>query len=136
MNEREEGFTLIELLVVIIIIGILAAIAVPTFLKQRNKGWEAGAKSELAAIAIAEETWNTDNSTYTSTTTDLTSTGYNLNADIVVAYSGVSATGYTACAVNKNGGNIYRISNTSGTPVVAAGATKVGSNPITGITGC
>ncbi len=40
-REKEEGFTLIELLVVIIIIGILAAIAIPVFLNQRQKGWEA-----------------------------------------------------------------------------------------------
>ena len=43
MEERDEGFTLIELLVVIIIIGILAAIAIPVFLNQRNKGYDSQA---------------------------------------------------------------------------------------------
>jgi type IV pilus assembly protein PilA len=62
-QEREEGFTLIELLVVIIIIGILAAIAIPVFLNQRQKGYDAQAKSDLRNMATAEETWLTDNPT-------------------------------------------------------------------------
>src|SRR3954449_6408743 len=56
MEEREGGFTLIELLVVIIIIGILAAIAIPVFLNQRKKGWDSQAKSDLRNAATAEET--------------------------------------------------------------------------------
>ena len=55
----DEGFTLIELLVVIIIIGILAAIAIPVFLNQRQKGWEAAVQSDLRNAATAQETYLT-----------------------------------------------------------------------------
>jgi prepilin-type N-terminal cleavage/methylation domain-containing protein len=63
-EENEGGFTLIELLVVIIIIGILAAIAIPTFLNQRKKGYDAQAKSDLRNVATIEETFFTDNNYY------------------------------------------------------------------------
>jgi prepilin-type N-terminal cleavage/methylation domain-containing protein len=64
MEEREGGFTLIELLVVIIIIGILAAIAIPVFLNQRKKGYEASMKSDLRTVANEMETYFTDNQVY------------------------------------------------------------------------
>jgi prepilin-type N-terminal cleavage/methylation domain-containing protein len=64
MDEREGGFTLIELLVVIIIIGILAAIAIPVFLNQRKKGYEASMKSDLRTVANEMETYFTDAQVY------------------------------------------------------------------------
>jgi type IV pilus assembly protein PilA len=75
-EEYDEGFTLIELLVVIIIIGILAAIAIPVFLNQRQKGYDAGIKADLRNAATAEETYLTDYGAYTNGQANLSSEGF------------------------------------------------------------
>jgi prepilin-type N-terminal cleavage/methylation domain-containing protein len=64
IKEGDEGFTLIELLVVIIIIGILAAIAIPVFLNQRKKAVDASVKSDLRTVANELETFATDAQSY------------------------------------------------------------------------
>jgi type IV pilus assembly protein PilA len=59
--QGQEGFTLIELLVVILIIGILAAVAIPAFLSQKGKGQDANVKSDITSAQTAEESYATSN---------------------------------------------------------------------------
>jgi type IV pilus assembly protein PilA len=69
--QSEKGFTLIELLVVILIIGILAAIALPAFLNQREKAQDSEAKTGARTVQTAQETYYTDHQAYTADVADL-----------------------------------------------------------------
>jgi type IV pilus assembly protein PilA len=90
-NDAAAGFSMIELLVVIIIIGILAAIAIPVFLKQRQKGYDAAIKSDLVAAADAEESYVVDFSGYTDSVPSLKS-AENFKFSAATDYSGSNAT--------------------------------------------
>jgi type IV pilus assembly protein PilA len=113
-EEREGGFTLIELLVVIIIIGILAAIAIPVFLNQRNKGYDAQSKSDLRNMATAEETYLTDYNVYTTSTASLASEGFKSSSS-VSAWTATVTTDQGYCLSDKsNSGNTWYYSSGGG----------------------
>jgi len=123
--QDEKGFTLIELLVVILIIGILAAIAIPAFLNQRNKAYDAAAKSNIKTAQTAEETYATDqNGTYATDTLSTSDTGPLAtiepalkNAPFVTA-TGNGSTGYTLVATAAGSGaspDVFTLTETNGT---------------------
>jgi type IV pilus assembly protein PilA len=114
--EDEGGFTLIELLVVIIIIGILAAIAIPVFLNQRQKGYDAQAKSDARNLATLEQTYLSDNNVYLKETnaagasTDL---GYKPSGNVTAIAIEVYSDGTHGTVASAGGGGGFCISATS-----------------------
>jgi type II secretion system protein G len=95
MMRDNKGFTLIELLIVVVIIGILAAIAIPKFSATREKAYFAAMKSDLKNLASQQEIYYADNYSYTTSTTDLTYVeSEGVNVTITATTSGWSATAY------------------------------------------
>jgi type IV pilus assembly protein PilA len=121
-GQGQEGFTLIELLVVILIIGILAAIAIPAFLNQKGKANDASAKAAARTAQTAEETYYTDNSVYSNTFSDLTAIEPTLNAakSPQAVSPAVSTYGSTLGAGTPSTSNSFVVSVTSDSGVIYA----------------
>jgi type IV pilus assembly protein PilA len=112
--QDEKGFTLIELLVVILIIGILAAIALPAFLGQRAKGQDSAAKSDARNMVSEAESFYTEGNTYVGF--DGSGTGLDIGSGPgQVAVSGQGTDTYVITAKSKSGNTFVITHNSDGT---------------------
>ena len=111
MKRTRKGFTLIELLIVVVIIGILAAIAIPKFADTKKKAYVTAMKSDLKNLVPAAEAWFSDNNTYAGFTAPTGSAG------VLLAMGTATATGWTASATHANAtGSSCNIGVGSATP--------------------
>jgi type IV pilus assembly protein PilA len=123
--QRDEGFTLIELLVVIVIIGILLAIAIPSYLGFRDRANRSAAQSNLRQAVPSAEAYFSDNQTYAGLTVGgLQGYDSGLSPDVVVG--GVAGAPGTApgansyCLAATHGGFTYHFAGPGGTVVAGA----------------
>ncbi len=129
MLSNRKGFTLIELLIVVVIIGILAAIAIPKFAATKQKAYMAAMKADLRNLATAEEGYFADKTAYfTGTwTPTVTTNAYTPSAGVTVviaaAGSGWSATANHAQVTGKTCAIFYGTS-TAVTPATVEGEPK------------
>ena len=100
MSSNRKGFTLIELLIVVVIIGILAAIAIPKFANTKEKAYVASMKSDLRNLVTAQEAYFSDNNSSYAASTGAMGTNYKASSGVTVTMGAVTATGWGATSLH------------------------------------
>ncbi|MEQ9401653.1 MAG: prepilin-type N-terminal cleavage/methylation domain-containing protein [Longimicrobiales bacterium] len=95
---HRRGFTLIELLIVVVIIGILAAIAIPKFSSVREKSYIAAVTSDLKHVASQQEVYHSSNQVYASDVSDLTA--LTITDGVSITINEADGTGWAATGVH------------------------------------
>jgi prepilin-type N-terminal cleavage/methylation domain-containing protein len=100
IDRTQGGFTLIELLIVVVIIGVLAAIAIPKFSTTKEKAILTTMKGDLRNLATSQEAYISDNLTYYPGPVPSAALTYNPSQGVAVALSSVTASGWAATATS------------------------------------
>ena len=96
-TSRDDGFSLVELMAVIVIIGVLAAIALPTLKHQRAKGFQAMMQSDLHSVVVAQKAWTVDHPNPTSDVASLEAEGYQTSDGVTPVHVKVTGSHFVAC---------------------------------------
>ncbi len=113
-NSDEGGFTLVELMAVVVIIGILAAIAIPNYIGQQDKAIDAAAMAQLRTAATSQQLYYVEQNAYAGTATELEAYGFRQGEQKVTVMA--ADTSSYCMEAPGGGGATFRITQDTGRP--------------------